>query len=86
MSPDSEFLADLMARPWVPDEHQRLKPAGLFLGNGAPAIEVAVAQCDLGAGKDRTSGNMEAPKRRTRRTGAVGRTPSRWSSPVRRFR
>ena len=37
------FLADLIPRPWVPDARQGLAPAGLFVGNGANAIEVAVA-------------------------------------------
>ena len=45
MRVDTEFLADLMARPWAPDTRHRLQPAGLFLGNGAHAIEIAVAQC-----------------------------------------
>ena len=34
-----------MARPWTPDARHRFQPAGLFLGNGAHAIEVAVACC-----------------------------------------
>ena len=45
MAPDTGFLADLMARPWAPDTRHRLQPAGLFLGYGAHAIEIAVAQC-----------------------------------------
>ena len=45
MRSEAEFLADLMARPWAPDTRHRLQPAGLFLGYGAHAIEIAVAHC-----------------------------------------
>ena len=53
MGADTGFLADLMARPWTPDARHRFQPAGLFLGNGAHAIEVAVARC--GAAPARTA-------------------------------
>lgn len=49
MAAERRFLDDLLARewtPWTPHEARpRLQPAGLFLGNGAHAVEVAVAEC-----------------------------------------
>ena len=42
MAADAQFLSDLATRPWSPKSGFR--PAGLFLGHGAHAIEVAVAQ------------------------------------------
>ena len=38
------FLEELMPRPWTPDAKHGLRPAGLFVGKGAHAIEVAVAR------------------------------------------
>lgn len=38
------FLQDLLSRPWAADSGTGLQPAGLYLGKGANAIEVAVAQ------------------------------------------
>ena len=38
------FLEELMPRPWTPDASHGLRPAGLFVGKGAHAIEVAVAR------------------------------------------
>ena len=38
------FLEELMPRPWTPDVNHGLRPAGLFVGKGAHAIEVAVAR------------------------------------------
>ena len=39
----AEFLPDLLSRPWSPDSASGLQPAGLYLGKGSNAIEVAVA-------------------------------------------
>ena len=58
-----------MARPWAADVRQRLKPAGLFLGNGAPAIEVAVARC--GSVPTRTALLETWKRRRGGRAGPV---------------
>ena len=44
MMSDVGFLSDLLARPWTPDTGSGLSPAGLFIGRGAHAIEVAVAR------------------------------------------
>ena len=44
MMSDIGFLSDLLARPWTPDTGSGLSPAGLFIGRGAHAIEVAVAR------------------------------------------
>ena len=44
MTGDAAFLSDLMPRPWSPDARHGFRPAGLFVGKGANAIEVAVAQ------------------------------------------
>ena len=43
MTNDVGFLSDLLARPWSPDAGSGLRPAGLFVGKGANAVEVAVA-------------------------------------------
>ena len=40
----SNFLADLAARPWRVPDTMRLRPLGLFVGNGDNAIEVVVAE------------------------------------------
>lgn len=40
---DHVFLTDLTPRPWQPGGKRPLQPVGLYLGNGASAIEVAVA-------------------------------------------
>ena len=44
MTNDVGFLSDLLVRPWSPDAGSGLRPAGLFVGKGANAVEVAVAQ------------------------------------------
>lgn len=44
MLDDVEFLSDLLSRPWVPDAKGELLPVGLFVGEGANAVEVAVAR------------------------------------------
>ena len=41
---EEEFLSDLVSRPWAPVAGHGLAPAGLFLGRGAHAVEVAVAR------------------------------------------
>ena len=38
------FLPDLVSRPWSPDVRHGFQAAGLFIGKGANAIEVAVLQ------------------------------------------
>ena len=43
MTKDFGFLADLLARPWTPDTRSGLRAAGLYVGQGTPAVEVAVA-------------------------------------------
>ncbi len=37
------FLSDLTPRPWRPESSNALRPLGLFVGQGANAIEVVVA-------------------------------------------
>ena len=44
MSNEVEFLSDILSRPWSPDGKSGLQPVGLFVGQGASALEVAVAQ------------------------------------------
>jgi hypothetical protein len=44
MAEIAEFLSELMSRPWSPDAKHGFQPAGLFIGEGTNAIEVAVAQ------------------------------------------
>ena len=44
MTNDDGFLADLLSRPWAPDAKHGFRSAGLFVGNGANAIEVAVVR------------------------------------------
>ena len=44
MTDEDGFLSDLMSRPWSPDAKHGFRPAGLFVGKGASAIEVAVAR------------------------------------------
>ena len=46
MAADRGFLGDLLARQWtpLPEARPRLEAAGLFLGRGAHAVEVAVAE------------------------------------------
>ena len=46
MMDESGFLTDVEPRPWSPLAKHRLRASGLFLGNGANAIEVAVAKTD----------------------------------------
>ncbi len=41
---DSPFLSDLTPRPWRPESGNALLPLGLFVGQGANAIEVVAAQ------------------------------------------
>ena len=43
MTNDFGFLSDLLARPWSPNASSGLRPADLFVGKGANAVEVAVA-------------------------------------------
>ncbi len=43
MTNDTDFLSDLMSRPWSPDAKHGFRPVGLFVGKGANAIEVVVA-------------------------------------------
>ncbi len=43
MTNDFRFLSDLVARPWTPHAGSGLQPAGLFVGKGTHAVEVAVA-------------------------------------------
>ena len=43
MSRKSSFLSDLVERPWSPIPSSQLRPAGLFIGKGPLAMEVAVA-------------------------------------------
>ena len=43
MTANVGFLSDLMARPWSPVSGAGLRPAGLFVGKEAHAIEIAVA-------------------------------------------
>ena len=47
MMDEGGFLTDLEPRLWSPLAKYRLQAQGLFLGNGANAIEVAVAQTDI---------------------------------------
>lgn len=47
MMDEGRFLTDLEPRLWSPLAKHRLQAQGLFLGNGANAIEVAVAQTDV---------------------------------------
>ena len=42
------FLEELMPRPWTPGAKHGFRPAGLFVGKGANAIEVAVAWSSAG--------------------------------------
>ena len=44
MSDKIEFLSDILSRPWSLDGKSGLQPLGLFVGQGANALEVAVAQ------------------------------------------
>ena len=44
MAEAAEFLSDLMTRPWSTDAKHGFQSVGLFIGNEANAIEVAVAQ------------------------------------------
>ena len=44
MSDKVEFLSDLLSRPWSPDGKYGLQPVGLFIGQEANALEVAVAK------------------------------------------
>lgn len=44
MPEETEFLTDIISRPWTTDVKSGLHPAGLFVGKGSNAIEVAVAQ------------------------------------------
>ena len=44
MSNEVEFLSDILSRPWSPDGKSGLQPMGLFIGQEANALEVAVAQ------------------------------------------
>ena len=43
MTDEDGFLSDLMSRPWSPDAKHGFRPAGLFVGKGANALEVVVA-------------------------------------------
>ena len=53
MRADAEFLADLVARQWSPDAGHGFQSVGLFLGNGAHAVEVVVAR--FGSAPPRTT-------------------------------
>ena len=44
MSDEVEFLSDLLSRPWSPDGKSGVQPVGLFIGQEANTLEVAVAQ------------------------------------------
>ena len=44
MTNATEFLSGLMSRPWSPVAKHGFQPAGLFIGKGANAIEVAVGR------------------------------------------
>ena len=44
MTENAEFLSGLMSRPWSPDVKHGFRSVGLFIGKGANAIAVAVAQ------------------------------------------
>ena len=39
-----EFLSEILPRPWSPDNNSGLQSVGLFIGQGANALEVAVAK------------------------------------------
>lgn len=43
MTDEDGFLSELMPRPWSPDAKHGFRPVGLFVGMGANAIEVVVA-------------------------------------------
>jgi len=40
---NADFLPDLLPRAWTPQSGHGLQPTGLFVGNGASAMEIAVA-------------------------------------------
>jgi len=44
MGDGGRFLSDLVPRPWSAGAGHGFQPAGLFIGKGASAIEVAVAR------------------------------------------
>ena len=43
MTPNADFLPDLLPRDWTPQSGHGLQPAGLFVGKGTSAMEVVVA-------------------------------------------
>ncbi len=43
MKGETGFLSDLTKRPWSPVGSSHLRPAGLFIGKGSPAMEITVA-------------------------------------------
>ncbi len=51
MTAERVFLPDLAPRPWQPAGRHPLAPVGLYLGNGASAIEVAVASSGRAPGR-----------------------------------
>jgi hypothetical protein len=53
MTGEQDFLADVMPRQWTPEARHGFQAAGLFVGKGANAIEVAVARS--GAAPNRTA-------------------------------
>lgn len=46
MTREQDFLADMMPRPWTPEARHEFRAAGLFVGKGTNAIEVAMARSD----------------------------------------
>lgn len=40
----TDFLSDLVTRPWSLSGQHQIQPVGLFIGNGPHAVEVAVGQ------------------------------------------
>ena len=44
MAVDAQFLSDPPVRRWLPPAQHGFRPAGLFLGQGAHGLEVAVAR------------------------------------------
>ena len=51
MTGQDGFLADLVKRSWAADDRHGFRAAGLFVGNGANALEVAVAQASAPPGR-----------------------------------
>ena len=64
MSNEVKFLSDILSRPWVPDGKSGLQPAGLFVGQGPNALEVAVAQASQAPPRSVLVGAWKARKGR----------------------